>query len=108
MIMRSEVSHDHRVDSLGRPSGGETSARGFRIVWQNGPLVVDGERREPNGAFVEDVIDAAIGRIEFYQRGPFHSVENAVALGHLKAAAEVLAERTRGRQARGVEGTHET
>jgi|SRR5579871_4872508 len=105
--MRSEVTHDNRSDDQGRPAGGETYGRGFNIEWQNGPLAVDGERREPNGAFVEDVIEAAIGRIEFYQRSPFHCVENAVALGHLKAAAEVLAERTRGRERRGVEGTHQ-
>ena len=105
--MRSEVIHDNVADEQGRPAGGETSGRGFHIAWQNGPLAVDGVRRQPNGAFVEDVIEAVIGRIEFYQASPFHCVENAVALGHLKAAAEVLAERTRGRERRGVEGTHQ-
>lgn len=110
--MRSEVAHNNVADEQGRPAGGETHGRGFAIHWQNGPLQVaatpdaPAHRREPNGAFVEDVIEAAIGRIEFYQASPFHCVENAVALGHLKAAAEVLAERTRGREARGVEGTH--
>ena len=104
--MRSEVNHDNLADDEGRPAGGSTSGRGFRIDWQNGPLAVDGVRKEPNGAFVEDVIEAAIGRIEFYQGSQFHCVENAVALGHLKAAAEVLAERTRERERRGVEGTH--
>lgn len=105
--MRSTVTHDNRSDEQGRPAGGFTSGRGFSINWQDGPLSVDGVRREPNGAFVEDVIEAAIGRIEFYQDSPFHCVENAVALGHLKAAAEVLAERTRDRERRGVEGTHQ-
>lgn len=104
--MRSKVTHDNRADSQGRPAGGTTSGRGFSIEWQNGPLAVDGERREPNGAFVEDIIEAAIGRIEFYQESKFHCVENAVALGHLLAAAEILAERTRERERRGVEGTH--
>lgn len=105
--MRSTISEHHRNDDEGRPAGGETVGTGFHIEWQNGPLAVDGERRAPNGAFVEDIIEAAIGRIEFYQGSRFHCVENAVALGHLKAAAEVLAERTRGREARGVEGTHQ-
>jgi hypothetical protein len=104
--MRSEVHHNNLSDDQGRPAGGETHGRGFRIDWQNGPLAVDGVRREPNGAFVEDIIEAAIGRIEFYQRSEFDCIENAVALGHLKVAAEVLAERTRGRERRGVEGTH--
>jgi hypothetical protein len=104
--MRSAIEEDHRVDEELRPAGGYTSGRGIAIDWQNGPLAVDGVRKEPNGAFVEDVIAAAIGRIEFYQASEFHCVENAVALGHLMAAAEVLAERTRDRDRRGVEGTH--
>jgi hypothetical protein len=101
------ITEDHRRDEHGRPAGGVTDGIGLSIIWQNGPLAVDGERKPPNGAFVEDVIAAAIGRIEFYQRSEFHCVENAVALGHLLAAAEILAERTRGRERRGVEGTHE-
>jgi hypothetical protein len=104
--VRQPIEQDHNVDSNGNPAGGTTTGVGIRIEWQNGPLAVDGIRREPNGAFVEDVIDAAIGRIEFYQSSQFHCLENAAALGHLKAAAEVLAERTRGRERRGVEGTH--
>jgi hypothetical protein len=105
--MRSTIREDHNTDGDGNPSGGETNGRGIVIHWQNGPLAVDGVRKEPNGAFVEDVIAAAIGRIEFYQSSRFHSLHNAVALGHLKAAAEALAERTKDREHRGVEGTHE-
>lgn len=104
--MKGPIHQDHRVDDEGRPAGGTTSARGLLIEWQNGPLAVDGVRREPNGAFVEDVIAAAIGRIEFYQGSQFHCIHNAAALGHLYAAAELLAERTRDRDRRGVEGTH--
>jgi len=104
--VRTAISQDHRSDEHGRPAGGSTEGCGFQITWQNGPLAVDGERREPNGAFVEDIIAAAIGRIEFYQASEFHCLENAAALGHLRAAAEVLAERTRERERRGVEGTH--
>lgn len=105
-IVHNGITEDHGQDTLGRPAGGITTGNGFAINWQNGPLAVDGVRKEPNGAFVEDVIAAAIGRIEFYQSGEFHCLENAAALGHLKAAAEVLAERTRDRERRGVEGTH--
>lgn len=105
--MNQVITHDHRLDELGNPAGGTTTGVGLSITWQNGPLAVDGERREPNGAFVEGVIEAAIERIAFYQASKFHCVENAVALGHLRAAAEVLAERTRGREQRGVEGTHQ-
>lgn len=105
--MRTPISEEHRVDDNGNPAGGSTDGRGFSIEWQDGPLVVDGERREPTGAFVEDIVAAAIGRIEHYQASRFHCLHNAVALGHLYAAQEALAERTRDREARGVEGSHE-
>jgi hypothetical protein len=96
----------HDVDENGNPHGGHAKGVGIDINWQRGPLGRDGDRVEPNGAFVEGVIGAAIDRIEFYQGSKFHSVENAVALGHLKAALEVLNERTRAREDRKVEGTH--
>jgi len=101
------IIEEHKVDKLGRPAGGTTKGKGINIRWQNGPLKAKGKEMEPNGAFVEDVIAAAIGRIEFYQASAFHCIENATALGALKLAAEVLAERTRAREDRGVEGTHE-
>lgn len=101
---------EHWCDEEGNPAGGVSDGRGFSISWQNGPLGRGNERREPNGAFVEDVIAAVIGRIEFYQTaqdGKFQCVENAVAIDSLRNAARVLDERTRNREARGVEGTHE-
>ena len=104
--MRSEITEAHISDEQGRPAGGQTTGRGFTIDWQNGPLAVDGVRREPNGAFVEDVLAAVIGRIEFYQASQFACDENADALHALKAAARRLDDRTKARQARGVEGTH--
>jgi hypothetical protein len=94
------------VDDNGNPHGGHAKGTGIDISWQRGPLGRNGDRVEPNGAFVEGVIAAAIDRIEFYQSSKFHCIENAVALGHLKAAAEVLQERTRERERREVEGTH--
>lgn len=105
--MKAEYVHDNISDDLGRPAGGSAAGTGFQVSWQNGPLAVDGERRDPNGAFVETLIDVVIKRIEFYQESEFHCINNAVALGHLYAAAEVLAERTRDRERRGVEGTHQ-
>lgn len=104
--MRSFIQHHDARDVDGNPAGGNTTAVGLSIRWQNGQLNVDGVRKEPNGAFVEDVIEAAIQRIEFYQRTKFHCLHNAVALGHLYAAREALEERTRDREDRGVEGTH--
>lgn len=105
--MRSEILEVHNVDAEGRPAGGTTIGRGFKIDWQNGPLAVDGVRVEPNGTFVEDVIAAALGRIQHYQTSKFRCRENALALTKLEEALHWLDARTRDRERRGVEGTHE-
>lgn len=104
--MRNPVTITNDNDKDGNPAGGTVQGTGLRIKWQKGPLGSGLARKEPNGAFVEDVIEACAERIEFYQDGKFHCVENAVALGHLKAALEILDERTKARQDRNVEGTH--
>jgi hypothetical protein len=99
---------DHWLDSDGNPAGGVSTGRGFTLSWQNGPLGQLGTptRREPNGCFVEDVLQAVIGRLEFYQASRFACAENAEALAALGVAAEALERRTRDREARIVEGTY--
>ena len=104
--MRSEINQEHFVDSEGRPDGGTTYGPGFAIGWQKGPLGRGDERKPQNGAFVEDIIQAAIGRIHFYQKSKFYCEENAEALIHLHKAAEALDQRTKRREAANVEGTH--
>ena len=104
--MKQGHYEDHWNDTNGNPAGGVSTGKGFTISWQNGPLGRGNDRREPNGAFVEDVIQAVIGRIQFYQASKFHSPDNAEALGYLRQAAEALDRRTQKREARGVEGTH--
>lgn len=93
----------------GNPAGGFVKGVGLDIVWQNGPLgrPEDGTRIEPNGAFVETVIHAAVKRIEFYQAFGFGCRDNAVALTHLETALLWLNKRTVDREARKVEGTHQ-
>jgi hypothetical protein len=63
-------------------------------------------RREPNGAFVEGVIAAALDRLEHYQSSPFRCRENALAITKLEEALHWCQHRTAARLARGVEGTH--
>ena len=104
--MLGTIDEHHETDENGNPAGGATEGRGFHIEWQNGPLAVDGVRREPNGAFVEDVIQAAIGRIAYYQSSKFSCRENALALTKLQEALHWLQHRTADREKRGVEGTH--
>jgi hypothetical protein len=59
-----------------------------------------------NGCIIEDVIDVLVTRLEGFQRGPFRCRENALAITKLEEAKLWLTERTRKRQAQGVEGTY--
>jgi hypothetical protein len=104
--MKNGYFQEHWNDTNENPAGGTSSGRGFTISWQNGPLGRGNDRKEPNGAFVEDVLDAVIERIEFYQRSRFKCELNEQALDHLIAAATCLDSRTQEREARAVEGTH--
>lgn len=94
-------------DADGNPTGGCTFGTGFTISWQNGPLGRNGERKEPNGAFVETIIKAAHDRLAFYQSSKFNCEENAKAMAYLDQALSVLNSRTNRREHQKVEGTHE-
>lgn len=101
--------HDE-VDNEGMPAGGFATANGISIQWQKGPLAVDGVRLEPNGAFVEDLLRIFLKRMAFYQEGAggrFRCHENAMAIMKAEEALDWLERRTRDREARGVEGTHQ-
>lgn len=107
--MRIGFEAENKLDEQGRPAGGHVQGTGFRIDWQNGPLgrVGTEERIAPNGAFVEDVIAAALQRIEHYQETQFACVENQMAASHLQCALFFLNSRTKRRVEQKVEGTHE-
>lgn len=102
--MKEPMKSEHWNDKDGNPAGGRTTGTGFTINWQNGPLGRGPEHKEPNGAFVEEIIDAVIGRLAFYQRSKFRCAANGNAIIYLRAALGVLAKRTK---ERGVEGTHQ-
>lgn len=107
--MHQPIVSKHDVDAEGMPAGGCTTGKGIKIDWQNGPLGRDDERKEPNGAFVEGVIEAARDRIEWYQTvsgGRFACEENARALAYLTKALRQCDMRTQRREAANVEGTH--
>jgi hypothetical protein len=98
------------LDDDGNPAGGSVNGVGLRISWQNGPLGRGADRVEPNGAFVETVIAAAVQRLNFYQTASnarFACVENLEAIEYLLSALGVLQERTARREAAQTEGTHE-
>ena len=97
---------EHWNDENGNPAGGSTFGQGFAISWQNGPLGRGEGRKQPNGAFVEHIIEAAVGRLEYYQESKFACIENEQALSSLRTALKHLNDRTADREKREVEGTH--
>lgn len=92
-------------DAAARPAGGGAVSVGWHIQWQDGPVNRDAGEK-PNGAFVEDVLEACRRRLEFYEGGPFACPENAAAIDKVTEAIEALVERRRDRKARGVQGRH--
>lgn len=94
-------------DVNGMPAGGYVQGKGIDIQWQDGPLGRGEDRSEPNGAFVETVIRAALQRIEYYNTTDFKCRENSLAVTKLEEALHWLNHRTADREARAVEGTHD-
>ena len=107
MWERNEISAVNQVDADGNPTGGDVVGVGMHVHWQNGPL--GRPPKEPNGAFVDDVIEAARQRLEFYQKasgGRFACRENAIAITKLEEALHWLYARRMEREKRGVQGLH--
>ena len=105
--MRQALDCRNVTDANGNPTGGWVTGVGISINWQRGPLGRDGDRLEPNGAFVEGVIEAALRRLQFFQGSKFACSENQAAIEHLEAALGALDTRTHRREQEGTEGTHE-
>ena len=72
------------------------------VTFQDGPIKESGV----NGIMDENLIAIVIDRLRGFQTGPFKCRENAIALTKLEESLMWLKERTRGREVRGVEGTH--
>jgi hypothetical protein len=103
-MMQEFIASNFTADD--NPAGGTVRGVGLSIDWQNGPLGRGDERIDPNGAFVETVIAAALQRIQFYNEGKFRCRENSLAITHLEEALHWLNHRTQEREKRDVEGTH--
>jgi hypothetical protein len=106
-IRQSEetVVSDFTTDGQGNPTGGNTwsTVAKLEINWQDG-IVGDGGQ---SGAFVEDVIEAARQRLQFFQTSKFRCRENAIALTKLEEALQWLDWRTRKRLIENVENSYE-
>lgn len=102
------ISGNHIEDQNGNPAGGTSLGPGTSISWQNGPMVdSEGNPIMQNGAFPEDIINAIIDRINYYQSTKFYCADNQEIIHHLTQAQEVVQRRQQAREARGVRGTHE-
>ena len=102
------------INDDGNPTGGGVSlvVVPFKpfidIRWQDGPRgQADGTLAPPNGAFVEDVIWAALQRLEFFNEGKYRDRANSIAITKLEEALQALKNRQLERSHRGVEGKHE-
>lgn len=87
------------------PAGGVTYGTGFVISWQNGSQGTGADRKPQNGAFVEDILNAAEDRLRVFQETQFACTENARAIEAIREAIRYLTARTIDRKLRGVEGT---
>lgn len=107
-MVRNDI--DNAGPIAGTVTGGFVDGTGLQIRWQNGPLIEGGllgEPDAPNGAFVEDVVMAAMQRLQVYQKGPHTCAENKKAISKLQQALVLLDQRSQRRTKEGVEGTHE-
>ena len=100
-----KLKQEHWNDDDGNPAGGVSSDVGLKITWQDGPV---GDGKEQTGALVENVIEAVLGRMAFYQGSKFNCPENTLTVEHLEAALKAQHSRTRAREEQDVEGTHKT
>src|SRR5260370_467192 len=79
-----------------------SSAKHSTVIFQNGPIAENGV----NGVTQEVLLAIIIDRLQSFQKGPYASRENALALTKLEEAKHWLFARTMDRMTRGVEGTH--
>lgn len=111
-LVKSEFSTDEK----GNPTGGYTYLEGVTVLedeghggiaameihWQDG-VIKEGQ----NGAFVEDVLEAARQRLLFFNSSSFKCRENSLAITKIEEALQWLDWRTRSRVIEGVENTYE-
>ena len=90
-------------DGDGNPTGGVYTNIGLDIEWQNGVV----QNNVPNGASIEDVIEAVLQRLMFFQNSKFVCRENALAITKLEEALHWLNARTTRRKREGTEGTYD-
>lgn len=94
------------LDKDGNPASGYAHGVGMSVVFQDGPRgkLNDGTLAPASGAFVEDLLVAAMQRLAFFQQTKFAHDKNAEAIEHLHRAIDALDSRAKERARRGVLG----
>ena|SRR3989304_4198822 len=106
--MRQDIEIQNFTNEVdGNPTGGYVSGIGLRIDWQNGPIGRGEDKQQPNGAFLQDVIEACITRLRYFQESKFKCRQNALAITKLEEALMWLQNRIEDRESREVQGTYE-
>lgn len=108
----------NELDENENPTGGEvylqvtkdgdTEFPALVVNWQDGARgQADGSLADPNGAFVEDVLWAALQRLEFFNESKYRDRANSLAITHIEQALQALKDRQLERSHRNVEGKYE-
>lgn len=92
-------------DVNGNQSAGDDTDSRMVVLFQNGPISVDGNG--VNGITQEALLAIVADRLRSFQAGPYSCKANAYALINIEEALRWLQQRTLERMRRGVEGTHE-
>jgi hypothetical protein len=95
------------ITNEGAPDGGVLSGDGITVCWQRGALKnEDGTTNEPNGAFLVDVLNAVLDRLEFYKRINATHLYTEKSNELVGQAVEVLRSRIARREQAGTLGSH--
>lgn len=97
------------TDADGNPAGGYAHGPGMCVSFQDGPRGrrEDGTLAPANGAFVEDLLTAALQRLEFFQGSKYRHEANQEAIRHIVDALAALQNRATERRSRGVLGQNQ-
>jgi len=91
--MKSFMS-EHYITEDKEPVGGYADGIGFTINWQRGLLKFDENKQPlPNGAFVFEIVAAAMDRLQFFQQTKHKSEDNKKAIKYLANALTHLSTR---------------
>jgi len=107
MASLQKLRIENKFDANGVPTGGTVTGIGIAIHWQDGPQGRNELKETQNGALVEDVLEACLGRLKQFQETRFSCPENVLAASSIEEALKWLHNRTEDREKRLVDGTHE-